>query len=126
ATELVSSLSIGTLSIAGIEVGLTDQGLTVGGTTLLPVDLSPLGALLSALGVELEVLPEVRTPTSITSAGLRVTYQQEFPTLGETTVRLVLGQVTAAVDPGAGIGGVEPVQPPVVAATPIVPPAVAP
>jgi hypothetical protein len=99
-----SSLSVGTVTVAGVELGLTDQGLSAGGTSLVPVDLSAVTALLAGSGVSIEVLPAQETATSITSAGLRVTFQQVFPTLGETTVRLVLGQVTATADPGATIG----------------------
>jgi hypothetical protein len=82
-----SSLSVGTVTVAGVELGLTDQGLSAGGTSLVPVDLSAVTALLAGSGVSIEVLPAQETATSVTSAGLRVTFQQVFPTLGETTVR---------------------------------------
>ena len=104
AVEKHSSLSVGTVTVAGVELGLTDKGLSAGGTPLVPVDLSAVTSLLAASGVSIELLPAIETATSITSAGVRITFQQVFPTLGETTVRLVLGQVTATADPGATIG----------------------
>jgi hypothetical protein len=102
---VTTSFSVGTVTIAGIEVGLTDKGLVVGGQTLVPVDLSALTSLLAGAGTSIEYLPAQRSATSVTSAAVRITYQQTFPTLGLTTVRLVLGQVSATADPGAAIGG---------------------
>jgi hypothetical protein len=102
---ITTTFSVGTITIAGVEVGLTDKGLVVGGQTLVPVDLSALTSLLAAAGTSIEYLPAQRTATSVTSAAVRITYQQTFPTLGLTTVRLVLGQVSATADPGEAIGG---------------------
>ena len=102
--HLSSSLSIGTITVAGTELGLTDKGLTVAGQPVLPVDVSGLVRMLDASGVQLEYVPAQRTNTSITSAGVRITFQRVFPDLGLTTVRLVLGQVSATADPGQQLG----------------------
>jgi hypothetical protein len=102
--HLSSSLSIGTITVAGTELGLTDKGLTVAGHPVLPVDVSGLASLLAGSGIQLEYVPAQRTSTSITSAGVRITYQRVFPDLGPTTVRLVLGQVSATAAPGQQLG----------------------
>jgi hypothetical protein len=90
-----TSFSVGTVSIAGVELGLTKDGLTVAGQKVLPVDLTGLKALLAPLGLSIEYLPGTETATSITSASLAITYAGNFPTLGATRLRYVLGQVSA-------------------------------
>ena len=60
--------------------------------------------MLAGSGVSIELIPAQETATSIVSAGVRITFQQTFPTFGPTTVRLVLGQVSATADPGQVIG----------------------
>jgi hypothetical protein len=102
--RLSSSLSIGTVTVAGVELGLTDKGLTLAGHPILPVDLSGVVSGLATSGLQLEYVPGHRTDTSITSAGVRITYQKVLPNLGLTTVRLVLGQVSATADPGQPVG----------------------
>jgi hypothetical protein len=102
--HLSSSLSIGTITVAGTELGLTDKGLTVAGHPVLPVDVSGLTSLLAAAGIQVDYVPAQRTNTSITSAGVRITFQKVFPDLGLTTVRLVVGQVSATADPGQPLG----------------------
>jgi hypothetical protein len=102
--RLSSSLSIGTITVAGVELGLTDKGLTLAGRPVLPVDLSGVVSGLATAGLQLEYVPGHRTDTSITSAGVRITYQKVLPNLGLTTVRLVLGQVSATADPGQPVG----------------------
>ncbi|MEY2571103.1 MAG: hypothetical protein QOE63_1453 [Acidimicrobiaceae bacterium] len=111
-----SSLSIGTITIAGIELGLTDKGLVVAGNPLLPVDLTPVASLLASLGVQLEYVPSIETDSSITSAAVRISFVQDLPNLGKTTVRLVLGQVSASA--GAGSSGLQ-----VAPVPPVLPPA---
>ena len=110
-----SSLSIGTITIAGIELGLTDQGLVVAGSPLLPIDLTPVAALLASTGMQIEYVPGSETASSITSAAVRISYVQDLPNLGKTTVRLVLGQVSASA--GAGSSGVTSLPMPPVAPT---------
>ena len=118
-----SALSIGTITIAGIELGLTEEGLVVAGTPLLPIDLAPVAALLAGSGVQLEYMPSTETSSSITSAGVRISFVQDLPNLGKTTVRLVLGQVSASAGAGSSAVMAAPV-PPVLPAVPPVPAAV--
>ncbi|GAA0617680.1 hypothetical protein GCM10009547_19950 [Sporichthya brevicatena] len=91
---LTSTFDAGNVTIAGQTFGLTSNGLVVPGTKT-PVDDAVIADLLKNAGAFLEVLPEQRTATSITSASLRLTYQQVLPNAGLTTVRLILGQVSA-------------------------------
>jgi hypothetical protein len=99
-----SSLAFGTMAVAGVQVGLTEKGLEVQGSAV-PVDPSALVAVLSAAGILLEYLPAVETDASITSASVRITYTENFPTAGDTTVRFVLGQVSATADRGGPLDG---------------------
>ena len=102
--SLSSTFDAGNVTIAGQTFGLTSNGLVVPGSKT-PVDEQVIRDLLKSTGAFLEVLPEQRTATSITSASLRLTYQQVLPNAGLTTVRLILGQVSAtAVSEGGAAG----------------------
>jgi hypothetical protein len=97
-----TALSVGTLTIAGAEVGLTQDGLTVGGQQLLPVDVSALTQVLAGSGFALEVIPSVTTTTSVSSAAVQLTFHRTLPApFLDTTVRLVLGQSSAALVAGS-------------------------
>jgi hypothetical protein len=97
-----TSLSVGTITIAGIEVGITQDGLTLGGQQLLPVDLSALSQVLAGTGFSLDVIPAVTTKTSITSSAVQLTFHRTLPSpFLDTTVRLVLGQSSAALVAGS-------------------------
>jgi hypothetical protein len=99
-----SSTSIGTITVAGIELGLTDNGLVAAGTSLLPIDLATLTQLLKGAGIGFTYIPAVETPTSLTSAALELTYVQELPAIGSTTVTLILGKVSATASPTDAVG----------------------
>jgi hypothetical protein len=96
---LTSTFDAGNVTIAGQTFGVTSNGLVVPGSKT-PVDDQTIADLLKNTGSSLEVLPEQRTATSITSASLRLTYQQVLPNAGLTTVRLILGQVSATAVSG--------------------------
>jgi hypothetical protein len=98
-STLTSTFDAGNVTIAGQSFGLTSNGLVVPGSKT-PVDDKTIAGLLKSSGSSLEVLPEQRTATSITSASLRLTYQQVLPNAGLTTVRLILGQVSASAVSG--------------------------
>jgi hypothetical protein len=116
-----TSLSIGTITAGGIELGLTDKGLTVAGKAILPIDLGAVVKLLQTAGVQLEYVPKQQTKNSVTSAGVRLSFVRTFPTAGPTTVRLLLGQVSATAD--AQTSSLVPdSNPPVVAGSPSAPP----
>ncbi len=109
---LTSTFDAGNVTIAGQTFGLTQNGLVVPGSKT-PVDDATLANLLKGTGTALEVLPEQRTATSITSASLRLTYQQTLPNAGLTTVRLILGQASATAVSEGGSAGTAPVAAPV-------------
>jgi hypothetical protein len=92
-----TSTAIGTIRIAGVELSLTPDGLVLAGQKLLPIDLTGLTGLLAPLGLSLEYVPSTETDTGITSAAVQLTYRGEIPNLGATTIRYVLGQVSASV-----------------------------
>ncbi len=104
---LSSTFDAGNVTIAGQTFGLTSNGLVVPGSKT-PVDDATIAELLKNTGTALEVLPEQRTATSVTSAGLRLTYQQVLPNAGLTTVRLILGQVSATAVSGEAGNAVAP------------------
>jgi hypothetical protein len=104
---LTSTFDAGNVTIAGQTFGLTSNGLVVPGSKT-PVDDATIADLLKNTGTALEVLPEQRTATSVTSAGLRLTYQQVLPNAGLTTVRLILGQVSATAVSGEAGNAVAP------------------
>jgi len=99
-----TSLEIGTITIAGVQVGLTDKGLVAAGTTLVPVNVASLSALLDSSGVTITYVPGSETPTSVTSSAVEITYQKTLPApFLDTTVNVILGQVSATADPGATV-----------------------
>jgi hypothetical protein len=96
-----SSLSVGRVFVAGTELALTRHGLVAAGQTVLPGDVSAAQQALAAAGVTMEYFPGSETPTSITSSSVQVTTQQNLPNLGNSTVRWVLGRVSASADGAA-------------------------
>lgn len=96
-----SSFHIGTITVAGMELGLTEQGLTMAGNPVVPVDLSAVTEHLRQAGVDLEYVPAVETPTSLTSASARISFVREQAGFGLNRITLVLGQVSALVDPSS-------------------------
>ena len=97
------SFSVGTVTIAGVQLGLTSQGLTLPGGVKIPLNLSALQKLLAATGLSIQYLPLTRTATSLTSAGVEVSFNKTLPTAGNTTVNIVLGQVSATLNPGTAV-----------------------
>jgi hypothetical protein len=94
-----SSFHIG-LTIAGVPVGLTDKGLVPGSGGIPGLDLSSLNNLLSSAGIGLQFLPSKQTPTSIDSAGLKITLKQTLPVQGPVETILTFGHVMASLVPG--------------------------
>ncbi|MEW6471515.1 MAG: hypothetical protein AB1679_04525 [Actinomycetota bacterium] len=94
-----TTFSIGTITVAGTEVGITRAGLTMAGKPVVPVDASALERQLADAGITIEYLPGSETDTSITSAALQITLRGNYPITRDTTVRLVVGQVSATAAP---------------------------
>lgn len=98
--KIEASTDLGTITIAGIKVGITDEGLVLGAPIpglSIPGATAGLSALLAQAGIDLEVLPAVKTDTSYTSQGLRISYGTEVPVVGETRVSVVVGRATVSV-----------------------------
>lgn len=114
---LTSTFDAGNVTIAGQTFGLTSNGLVVPGSKT-PIDDATIAELLKNAGSSLEVLPEQRTADSITSASLRLTYQTVLPNAGLTTVRLILGQVSATAISGDVVPAAAPAAPVAPAGTP--------
>jgi hypothetical protein len=95
-----TSFSVGSLTILGTTVGLTSKGLGPARATPLGVDVSALTGALSKAGITLTYLPAKETPTSVDSAGLLVSFNQQVQTQGQVKVTLTLGRVGADVESG--------------------------
>jgi len=97
-----TSVSVGTITVAGMELGLTDKGLVGVGKQLTPVDVSALSALLSSGGASISYVPGTQTTTSVTSSAVELTYKKVLPApFLDTTVRMILGRVSATANPGS-------------------------
>jgi hypothetical protein len=88
------------LTILGIPVGLTDKGLIPGAGGIPGLDLSSLNKLLNAAGIDLQFLPGNTTDTSIESAGLAITLNQNLPVQGPVKTIFTFGHVMAFLAPG--------------------------
>lgn len=115
-----SSTTVAALSIAGVDVVLAKDGMHLAGSRLLPVDLSGLSKLLADAGISVEYQPGSETATSLQSDALKVTYRTTMPSIGPTTVTLILGRASvslaasafpalAAATPTPPLGDSEPV-----------------
>nr|MDQ3292853.1 hypothetical protein [Actinomycetota bacterium] len=81
--ELSSSLAVTSLDVGGVAVEITDRGLVVAGSPLIPIDvLTGLTDLLQVGTTTIQLVREVRTEDSITSAGLLVTTEQQIDAIG--------------------------------------------
>jgi hypothetical protein len=88
-------------------------GLTVAGTTTPLPDSSPVTSVLAGAGIKLTYVTAEQTPTSVTSAGLKVAVTSPS---GQTTTYLLgraLARVTQTVDAaapttGSGFGALPP------------------
>lgn len=101
--ELSSSLAVTSLGIGGVEVEIGDRGLMVAGSPLVPLDLlSGLTDLLQVGDTTVELLPEVRTADSVTSAGLLITTEVPIDAIDRPVqVSYRLGNVMATANASA-------------------------
>jgi len=94
-----TAMSIASVTIAGQTVGLTEKGLVVTDKTMAPaLDVNALNEVLSRAGIELRYVPAVETPSSITSASLRITWTNDVPGRGPVRSTLTLGQVRVSAE----------------------------
>jgi hypothetical protein len=119
---LESSFDLGLTTIAGLRIGLTQDGLVLADTVIPLPGAASLAALLQPLGIHFQYLPEERTDTSITSAGLVVSYEADVPAQGTVRVSYVLGRVTASAAPRTGLTLPEPSRIPSPAVSPVTTP----
>jgi hypothetical protein len=107
------------LSAGGMAFSVGPAGLTVAGTTTPLPDSSPVTSVLAGAGIKLTYIAAEMTPTSVTSAGLKVAVTSPG---GQTTTYLLgraLARVTQAVDAGATTtSGFPPPPPPPTSGTP--------
>jgi hypothetical protein len=101
-----TAVSVASVTIAGQTVGLTEKGLVVTDEAVAPpLDVSALNQVLARAGIELRYVPAVETPSSITSASLRITWTTDVPGRGPVRTTLTLGQVrvSAEAEPAPGL-----------------------
>ena len=127
-----SSFTVASFTIADVQVAMTDKGFKLGDQAPPTADLGTLMGVLGQAGITVEFIPARETPTSIDSAGMRITRAGKDPNGTEHKVSLVIGRVSAAIQASsapvldAGIPFVEapPDQPaPVGDTSPVAPPA---
>jgi hypothetical protein len=91
-----SSFTIGTVSVAGTPTSFGPHGFSSAAGNPTPVDVSAINTILKNAGIELTYITESRTKTSITSAGLQITFTQKDPQSGVPVItRYIFGQVSA-------------------------------
>jgi len=94
-----TAVSVASVTIAGQMVGLTERGLVVTDKAVAPpLDVSALNQVLARAGIELRYVPAVETPSSITSASLRITWTTDVPGRGPVRSTLTLGQVRVSAE----------------------------
>jgi hypothetical protein len=93
-----TSVSVASVTIAGQTVGLTEKGLVAADQTVAPVDATALNEALSKAGIELRYVPAVETPSSVTSASLRVGWTTDVPGRGPVRTTMTLGQVRVSAE----------------------------
>lgn len=92
-----SSFTVASFTIAGVQVALTDKGFKLGDQAPPTADLAALMGILGQAGITVEFIPARETPTSIDSAGMRITRAGADPTGTQHKVSLVIGRVSAAI-----------------------------
>ena len=92
-----SSFTVASFTIAGAQVALTDKGFKLGDQAPPTTDLSALMGVLAQAGITVEYIPARETPTSIDSAGMRITRAGQDPTGTQHKISLVIGRVSAAI-----------------------------
>jgi hypothetical protein len=92
-TFRVSAIQIGSLS-----VDLTSDGFSIGSTPVPAPVSATINSALSALGLQMRILPEVRTSSAVVAAGLELVRDVDFGPLGTGTVSVVFGQSSARLD----------------------------
>jgi hypothetical protein len=108
------------LSAAGMAFSVGPGGLTVAGTTTPLPDSSPVTSVLAGAGITITYLAAEQTPTSVTSAGLKIVV--DSPSGQRTTYQLgrALARITSAGGSGGPTTGADvPLPPPPAATTPI-------
>lgn len=96
-----SSFTLGSFTIAGVQVAMTDEGFKLGDQAPPTADMSQLFGVLAQAGITVEFLPATETPTSIDSAGLRITRAGTDPSGTQHKVSLILGRVGTSVVGGS-------------------------
>jgi hypothetical protein len=92
-----SSFTVASFTIAGVQVALTDKGFKVGDQAPPTADLATLMGVLGQAGITVEFIPARETPTSIDSAGMRITRAGQDPNGTQHRISLVIGRVGASI-----------------------------
>ena len=92
-----SSFTVASFTIAGVQVALTDRGFKLGDQAPPTADLATLMGVLGQAGITVEFIPANETPTSIDSAGMRITRAGHDPTGTQHKISLVIGRVGASI-----------------------------
>jgi hypothetical protein len=92
-----SSFTVASFTVAGVQVALTDHGFKLGDQAPPTADLATLMGVLGQAGITVEFIPARDTPTSIESAGMRITKAGQDPNGTEHKISLVIGRVGASI-----------------------------
>jgi hypothetical protein len=92
-----SSFTVASFTIAGVQVALTDRGFKLGDQAPPTADLATLMSVLGQAGITVEFIPAHETPTSIDSAGMRITRAGQDPNGTQHKISLVIGRVGASI-----------------------------
>jgi hypothetical protein len=92
-----SSFTLGSIIVNGVEMSYSDQGFKFGDQKeQSPGDPKPLFDALKAAGITVEILPAASTPTSIDSAGMKITQVFDYKS-GKQRISFIIGRVSASI-----------------------------
>jgi hypothetical protein len=93
-----SSFRVSAIQVGSLSVDLTSDGFSIGGSPVPAPVSATINSVLSALGLQMRILPEVRTASAVVAAGLELVRDADFGPLGTGTLSIVLGQSSARLD----------------------------
>ncbi|HVW32100.1 MAG TPA: hypothetical protein VHL53_06140, partial [Acidimicrobiia bacterium] len=92
-----SSFTLGSIVVNGVEMSYSDQGFKFADQKeQSPGDPKPLFDSLKAAGITVEILPATSTPTSIDSAGMKITQVFDYKS-GKQEIAFIIGRVSASI-----------------------------
>jgi hypothetical protein len=101
--EQSSDFRASAIQVGSLSLDLTPDGFELAGTPVPAPIAATVNSLLASAGLELKLLPSVRTPSAVVAGGVELVRQQDFGPLGAGSISLILGQSSARLDAAGAI-----------------------